>query len=287
MDEQHIFTLTPMNQDIDLEAGQTYSGSITVVNPSDATTDFSYKVSVSPFNMVGEEYTVDLATEYNRSMITKWITIENSSGTLKPNESGEIKFTIKVPEDAPAGGQYAAIIVTSDNASSGDEGLSVQSVLEMASIIYGRVAGETTHGGEILENKIPSFAVTTPVVLEAKIRNDGNVHDYANYTITVTDFFTGNVILPTEENDGHYSEVIMPESTYHSQREINNLPAVGVVKVTQTIRFNGVPSTAESTIIICPIWFMALILLTISAIVATIVAIVKKNRKRKKELSAI
>ena len=79
----------------------------------------------------------------------------------------------------------------------------------------------------------------------------------------------------------------MPESTYHSQREINNLPAVGVVKVTQTIRFNGVPSTAESTIIICPIWFMALILLTISAIVATIVAIVKKNRKRKKELSAI
>ena len=180
MDEQHIFTLTPMNQDIDLEAGQTYSGSITVVNPSDATTDFSYKVSVSPFNMVGEEYTVDLATEYNRSMITKWITIENSSGTLKPNESGEIKFTIKVPEDAPAGGQYAAIIVTSDNASSGDEGLSVQSVLEMASIIYGRVAGETTHGGEILENKIPSFAVTTPVVLEAKIRNDGNVHDYAN-----------------------------------------------------------------------------------------------------------
>lgn len=287
MDEQHIFTLTPMNQDIDLEAGQTYSGSITVVNPSDATTDFSYKVSVSPFNMVGEEYTVDLATEYNRSMITKWITIENSSGTLKPNESGEIKFTIKVPEDAPAGGQYAAIIVTSDNASSGDEGLSVQSVLEMASIIYGRVAGETSHDGEILENKIPSFAVTTPVVLEAKIRNDGNVHNYANYTITVTDFFTGNVILPTEENDGHYSEVIMPDSTYHSQREINNLPAVGVVKVTQTIRYNGIPNTAESTIIICPIWFMALILLTISAIVATIVAIVKKNRKRKKELSAI
>ena len=287
MDEQHIFTLTPMNQDIDLEAGQTYSGSITVVNPSDATTDFSYKVSVSPFNMVGEEYTVDLATEYNRSMITKWITIENPSGTLKPNESGEIKFTIKVPEDAPAGGQYAAIIVTSDNANSGDEGLSVQSVLEMASIVYARVAGETSHGGEILENNIPSFALTTPVVLNAKIRNDGNVHDYANYTITVTDFFTGNVILPTEENDGHYSEVIMPESTYHSQREINNLPAVGVVKVTQTIRFNGEVSNEESTIIICPIWFMALILLTIAAIITTVVAIVKKNRKRKKELSAI
>lgn len=287
MDEQHIFTLTPMNQDIELEAGQTYSGSVTVVNPSDATTDFSYKVSVSPFNMVGEEYTVDLATEYNRSMITKWVTIENPTGTLKPNESGQINFTIKVPDDAPAGGQYAAIIVTADNAGNGDEGLSVQSVLEMASIIYAKVAGETTHSGHILENNIPSFALTTPVVLDAKIENTGNVHDYASYTITVTDFFTGRVILPTEENDGHYSEVIMPETTYHSQREINNLPAVGVVKVTQTIRFNGEVSNAESTIVICPIWFMALILLTIAAIITTIVAIVKKNRKHKKELSAI
>ena len=285
--DEHTFTLTPMNQDIDLEAGQTYTGSITVVNPSDATSDFSYKVSISPYGVVGNNYTVDLATEYNRSMITKWITISEPTGTLKPNESRQVEFTIKVPADAPAGGQYAAISVAADDSMSSGDGLSVQSVLEMASIIYARVAGETKHEGKILENNIPSFALTSPVTLTSKIENTGNVHDYANYTITVTNFFTGQVILPTEENDGHYSEVIMPETTYESQREISNLPVIGAVKVTQTIRFNGEASTTENTIVICPIWFMALVLLTVAALITTIVAIVKKHRKNKKKLSAI
>ena len=285
--DEHTFTLTPMNQDIDLEAGQIYTGSITVVNPSDATTDFSYKVSVNPFGVVGNDYTIDLATEYNRSMITKWITVNEPTGTLKPNESRQVEFTIKVPADAPAGGQYAALSVAADDSMSNNDGLSVQSVLEMASIIYARVAGETKHEGQILENNIPSFALTSPITLTSKIENTGNVHDYANYTITVTNFFTGQVILPTEENDGHYSEVIMPETTYESQREISNLPVIGAVKVSQTIRFNGEVSTAENTIVICPIWFMALVLLTIAALITTVVAIIKKHRKNKKKLSAI
>ncbi|MBQ3296854.1 hypothetical protein IJH01_01850 [Candidatus Saccharibacteria bacterium] len=285
--DEHTFTLTPMNQDIDLEAGQTYTGSITVVNPSDATTDFSYKVTVNPFGVVGSNYTVDLATEYNRSMITKWITINEPTGTLKPNESRQVEFTIKVPADAPAGGQYAALSVAADDSMDSGDGLSVQSVLEMASIIYARVDGETVHEGKILENNIPSFALTTPVTLTATIENTGNVHDYANYTITVKNFFTGQVILPTEENDGHYSEVIMPETTYESQREISNLPVIGVVNVTQTIRFNGEVSTVENNIVICPIWFMALVVLTIAALITTIVAIIKKHRRNKKKLSAI
>ncbi|MBR2841512.1 hypothetical protein IKE80_01895 [Candidatus Saccharibacteria bacterium] len=285
--EERMFTLTPMNQDIELKAGQTYTGSITVVNPSDATEDFSYKVSVNPFSVIGSEYNVDLATEYNRSMMTKWITIAEPTGTLKPNESRQVEFTINVPEGAPAGGQYAALTVTADNSGEDGGGLSVQSVLEMASVIYAKVAGETIHQGKILQNNVPSFATTTPVILSAEIENTGNVHDYANYTITVTDVFTGQVILPTAENDGHYSEVIMPETTYHSEREVSNLPAIGVVKVSQTIRFNGEVSVQENNIVICPVWFMVLVLLTLAALITTIVLIIKKHRRHKKELSAI
>lgn len=281
------FTLTPMNQDIDLTPGQSYTGSITIVNPSDATTDFTYKVSVTPFNMVGEDYAIDLATEYNRSMITKWITVKEPTGTLKPNESKQVEFTVNVPENAPGGGQYAALTVTADRSNEQADGLNVQSVLEMASIIYAKVDGEIIHQGKILSNNIPSFALSTPIMLTADIENTGNVHDYANYTITVTDFFTGQVILPTEESDGYYAEVIMPETTYHSEREISNLPTIGVVKVSQTIRYNGEVSVQEGNIIICPIWFIALVLLTLASLITTIVVMVKKHRKHKKSLSAI
>lgn len=279
--DQHTFTLSPMSQDIELTPGQIYSGDITISNPADATSDFNYKVAVDPFSVIGLDYTVDLLTEHSRSIMTKWITIPEPTGTLKPNESKKIPFTITVPENVPAGGQYAAIAVTSDNNSPNEDGLAVQNVLEIASIIYAKVDGETNHNVQILENNIPGFSITPPVMLTAMLKNDGNIHEYATYTITVSDFFTGQVILPTTENDGRYSEVIMPETTYFSQRQISNLPTVGVVKVSQTIRMGGEVSVQEGNIIICPIWFMFLVLATLIALITTIVALIKKHRRRK------
>jgi len=286
--DNYAFTLTPMSQNIDLEPGQTYTGAITISNPADATSDFAYKVSVTPFGVIGKEYTIDLTTEYNRSMLTKWVTISEPTGTIKPNTSQKVEFTIKVPANAPAGGQYAALTVTSNNSSNQDDGLAVQNVFEMASVLYADIAGETVHQSQILENNIPGFSTgISPIVLSALLENTGNVHEYATYTITVKDLFTGQIILPTNDNDGRYSEVIMPETTYYSQREINNLPVVGVINVSQTIRLNGEVSIKEGNIIICPIWFMLLIFVTFAAFVATTVLIIKRHRRRKASKKAL
>ena len=279
--ESNMFTILPMSQRFSLEPGKTYEGKITVVNPVDATEDFAYKISTTPYGVSDSSYTADLITDTDRTAISKWIKIEEPTGKIKPNESKEIKFTIKVPENAPGGGQYAALTVSSDPAESDAEGVTVQNVFEMASVIYGTVAGETIHKGEIKENNVPGFVVNTPVKLTALISNEGNVHEDASFTISVTDFFTGHVILPTEENDGHYSEIIMPETERLVEREISNLPALGVVKVNQTIQYNGEMSVVEKDLIICPIWFMVLIMATLGAIIFTIVHLVRKNRKKK------
>lgn len=284
---EHAFTLMPMSKTIDLDPGETYTGTITISNPVDATSDFSYKVTIDPYSVVGEEYNADLLTQHNRSMMTKWITIEEPTGTIAPNESKEVKYTITVPENAPAGGQYAALAVAANNENTAGDGLAVQNVVEMASIVYAKVAGETVHGGGILENNIPGFVTNIPAMLTSRIENTGNVHEYADYTITVTDAFTGRVILPTEDSDGHYSEIIMPETTYASEREINNLPIIGVVKVSQTIKYNGETSVQEGNIVICPIWFMVLVAVTIAALITTIVMMVKKHRKKKASHEAV
>lgn len=277
----NAFTIMPMNQKLSLNPGEVYEGSITIINPSYATEDFAYKAEVTPYSVADEEYTADLLSESDRTIISKWITIEEPTGTIKPNESKDIKFTIKVPENAPSGGQYATIAVSSNQDASNASGVSVQNVFEIASIIYASVAGETVHDGEVLENSIPSFVLTNPVKLRATLTNNGNVHETAVFTITVSDVFTGKVILPTEENTGRYSEVIMPETTRYTEREISDLPALGIVKVTQTIDYNGQTSTAEKQIIICPVWFMVLASLTLAAIIATVTIIVKKHRHKK------
>ncbi len=281
METSNIFTVLPMSQRLFLTPGEDYEGSITVVNPVDATEDFKYKVSVYPYGVSGENYDADLVTDTDRTVITKWIEIAEPTGVIKPNESKEIHFTIKVPENAPGGGQYATIAVSSDAEATADSGVAVQNVFEIASIIYADVAGETVHEGDILENMIPGFALTTPVKITALLNNSGNVHENAVFTITATNMFTGQSILPTEGNDGRYSEMIMPDTERYVEREISNLPAIGVVKVTQTINYGGQVSTAEQQIIICPIWFLALVVATLGAIIATIIHLVKKHHRRR------
>lgn len=280
--ENNTFTVLPMSQRFSLEAGKTYSGKITIVNPVDSSNDFYYKASVSPYGVTDESYTADLTTDSNRTMIAKWIKIDEPTGSIKPNESKDLTFTITVPNDAPGGGQYAAIAVASNDEMNSTDGVAVQNVFEMASIVYGTVAGETVREGEILENNVPGFVMQNPVTLSALISNKGNIHEDATFVITVKDFFSGNVILPTDEDDGEYSELIMPETTKNIEREISNLPALGVMKISQTIYYQGDVSTVEKNVIICPIWFLALLVATIIAIIATIVMIIKKHHKSKR-----
>lgn len=276
----NTFTILPMSQRFILKPGEVTEGSIKIVNPADATENFPYKVSVTPYGVIGEDYTADLETDSTRTAIAKWIKIEEPTGEVKPNESKEIKFKIDVPENAPIGGQYATIAVSSNADTTASSGVAVQNVLEMASVIYGTVNGPIEHKGEILENNIPGFVVNPPIMLSGLIKNDGNIHEDATFVIKVTDFFTGNTILPTDDDDGEYSELIMPETTRLIERNISNLPALGVVKVSQTIYYMGKePSIAEKTVIICPIWFMALVAATTLAIIFTIVQIIRKHKK--------
>jgi hypothetical protein len=278
----NTFTLLPMSQRFTLTPGEVTEGSIKIVNPADATENFSYKVSVTPYGVVGESYTADLEHESARTSISKWIKIAEPTGEVKPNEAKEVKFTIDVPEDAMVGGQYATIAVSSNANASNSNGVAVQNVLEMASVIYGTVTGPIERKGEILGNDVPGFITNPPATLGALIKNEGNVHEDASFTITVSDFFSGRQILPTEEDTGQYSELIMPETTRYIEREVNNLPALGVVKVSQTIHYMGsTPSVVEKTVIICPIWFMALVFATLAATVFTVVHIVKKHKKNK------
>ena len=284
--DSNTFTILPMSQRFTLQPGETYEGEITIVNPVDAENDFAYRAEVAPYGVKQKEdaradYDVDLTTDSRYTEMSKWIKIEEPTGKIKPNETKKLKFTITVPKDAAGGGQYAAITVASDAEATSGEGVAVQNVFEMASIIYGAVNGEIKHEGEIQENNVPGFVVSTPVTVSAMIKNSGNMHEDAAVVISVKNFFTGEVILPTEEDSGEYSELIMPETTRYIERDISNLPALGVVKINQKIYYQGTLSEVERDVVICPIWFMALVALTLAAIVTTIVMIVKKHRKKK------
>lgn len=280
MDFSDMFTVTPMSQKIDLEAGEVYRGSITVANPASAVKDFEYKVEPAKYSVVGEDYEADFLTESDYTRMADWITVENPTGSLKPNETATINFTIKVPDDVPAGGQYAALMVGSNSSNTGNETVTVNNVYEMASIIYAKVAGETVRSGEVVSNSFPGFATALPITTSVVFKNEGNIHEAAQVSIEVRDAFTNNVIYPRDGENSTIEEIVMPGTTREFVREVDNISPVGIYEIKQKVVYMGQAYAEEHTVVVCPIWFMLLIALLIGVIVGIIVRLVIKHRRR-------
>ena len=278
MENSNMFTVTPMSQSIALDAGDTYEGEITVANPANATNDFHYKVEVSSYGVAGEDYSADFLTETERSQIVNWTTIDKPTGVLKPNESAKVHYTVKVPKTAPAGGQYAALLVSSDDSVTESESVSINNVFEMASILYAKVNGDLIHEGEILDTSVPGFVTQVPIKVSAILKNDGNIHETAYISLEVRSYFSSQNIYPKAGESGTVEEMIMPGTTRYVTREISDVAPLGIYDVTQTVSYMGDSVMNHQTVVVCPIWFMALIFVTLTAIVLFIVRAVKKHR---------
>ena len=277
--EQKLFSVLPMSQRFSLEAGHTYQGSIIISNSVNATEDFAYIVKIAPYSIIGDGYTTDFATTGPYTVITDWITIENPTGILKPNEHRTVNFTITVPENAPAGGQYAAIVVSEDeNAATESDNVTVKNVLELASVIYADVTGITTRSGEILDNEIPGFSFTNSATVATTIKNTGNVHQSAFISIKVTNLITSETIFPVADERDKFEEIVMPESTRTLARTVDNLPPLGAVKISQTVYFDDQISENESVLLICPLWFITLVAFTIISIITAFIIRHKHRR---------
>lgn len=284
MDTTNIFTVTPMSHNISLEAGEVYEGYVTVANPANAAEDFSYKVEVSPYAVIGEDYEADFASESTHTQIADWVTIENPTGVLKPNETVNVRFKIEVPETAPAGGQYAALMISSNTDSTVSGDVSVNNIFEMASIIYANITGETIEAGEVLENTIPGFVTATPIQVSALITNTGNAHEIARISLEVKSFFSATPIYPRPGESSVINEVIMPGTSRYVTRDIAGISPLGIYEVTQTINYLGENHQLKQTIVACPVWFMALAIATIAAITVAIVHRVKTSRRKRRVL---
>ena len=279
---QNSFTVSPVLQEINLKRGDVYQGEITVANPANASSDLDFKVSLSPYS-VTDGSTPDFQTMSDWSRIVEWTKLDTESGTLKPNETKKIKFTIEVPQDAPSGGQYLMVGVSTEVNDSG----ATKSIYEMASLVLARIEGETVHNGTIKENTVPSFIASGTPVTKFIATNAGNVHEKATVKITIKNTLSGEQIALTDDTDNTYDVTIMPESERVVERELKDLPILGIFEVHQDVNYLGNSYEASSTMIICPVWFMVLVLGIIISIIGMICYGVHLKRKKMEKTIAI
>ena len=277
---KNAFSVSPMSQKINLKPGETYEGSIMVANPKAATEDFYYKVTIYPYFIKGDSYETDFETVSDWSRIVDWTTLDHDSGVLKPNDMEKIKFTIKVPENTPGGGQYMMLGVSSDNPIEENGGANIQNIYEMASLVYAKIEGAAIHEGQILENQIPGFVIDGLPSVSTKIVNAGNVHETAEIRITVKNNFNGETIYPKDNEENSFEVIVMPESTREIKKNITNLPPLGVFEVNETVSYMETEMGTTAVIVVCPAWFVLLVVATLVSIIG--MAFYGRHLKRKK-----
>ena len=294
-----VMTISPPRQSIVLTPGEDYEGSISVSTASTAKNALVYSVSVGSFSFVRDEngkadyddVDVDTVTGYNQIM--DWIELKKDKGTVEIGGTEMIPFVIHVPSNAPAGGQYATIIVQDDTnlGATVGEGVAIESTVRFASNIFAEVTGKTEKKGVILENEIPSFILNNQLSAISSVRNEGNVHTDAEYTLQVWPLLSDEEVCTNEEKEegskieGGKTSLIMPGTDrYHVQTCY--LPSIGIYRAKQTVKIFGETSVVEKVVIFCPLWLLFLASFIIIAFVIWLIMRFGKGNKRRKNASS-
>lgn len=270
------FVVSPPNQQVVLMPGESYTYTINVSNPAQSNSAIKIAARVVPFGIQtgSQNYDFDFSTKSNYNQLVDWITIENPEGTIEPNETFTIVYHIDVPEDAPAGGQYASVGVQRVSGEAQEGNVAISETMEIASLVYATVVGNTNEKAEILANDIANFSFDSKVKATSLVKNEGNVHEGVWYTLQVFPLFSDEEVYTNEEEPS--SITVIPDQTYFRTEEWTG-PAVGIFKVRQTVKIAGEVSVVEKFVILCPLWLLFVIVL---AIILLVFWIFSKNRKR-------
>ncbi|MCL2280932.1 hypothetical protein FWC31_03550 [Candidatus Saccharibacteria bacterium] len=270
--------VSPVEISLLLVPGKTYDGEFNITNRS--TDTFDFQVAANSFFVKNLTYETTFDEEITFSQIVRWITFdEENFYNIKPDEKQTITYHIKVPEDAPGGGQYAVLfaIVSSETI---NESVNIKTNSRVGMKMYVKVAGETRNNGQIKSMIQDGFYSKAPINSVAQIENTGNIDFNSNHEYVVKSLFGRELF----RDSTIYR--IMPDTT----REINMIwegtPYFGIFRVRNRITFLGETKyDQEKIVIIAPIWLIIVavivLLLLIGLMCFLVLLIIKKIRHRK------
>lgn len=267
--------ISPVKVDVgDMEPGQSYTGTLRVQNTGKNA--FDYRMSVVPFAVKDEQYTQDYGNPTPYNDIVEWVKFSKETGHLEPNTQDEVAYTITVPADVPAGGQYAILMAEIDNKEvDGVTGVNI--VRRVGTALYSNVHGNTRKEGKVLENKVPSFRFNPPITATSIVENTGNTHTDAKYVLQVYPLFSDEEVYTNEEKPATLT--ILPDTRRFNEISWPGSPHLGIFKVRQTVTIWDQTTTTEKIVFLCPIWFIFIVLLIIFCAIFWIVSRIRARHQ--------
>lgn len=237
-------TVVPSFFEVNLNPGETWKSFVRVVNPNrfDVLTSISI-VGMDPGKEGAGMFTpVDKKnTELLSSALSEWIGVVGGSLPVLRGKSTDIPFAIHVPQDAPPGGHYAALLISavpSEDISSNQ--ITVKN--SITSLILVRVAGHVYE-----EVVIPEFSsskkiyTNTDAEFVLSLRNMGNVHIAPQGSIAIYDMLGREKKTISVVGKNNTSAYIYPRTDMRFVKTWNWREGlhVGVYKAVAHISFGG------------------------------------------------
>jgi hypothetical protein len=128
----HPNAITPSVIILEMKPGDTLNDAISIENPTDYEMTLSVRGADSALTAEGE-FTVE-AMDKIADEFGSWVTFEESTVTLLPKETKEVKYTLHVPEDTPYGVYQGGMAVTQTGNRSG-KGVQISTTIAMGAKI--------------------------------------------------------------------------------------------------------------------------------------------------------
>ena len=267
------------NHNIKLNPGDHYSGSYHVQNIGTQTVRF--KVSAGHFYVENGSYNRIYDQPGTYTQMANWITFNMDEANIAPNGDIEVRYTINVPADVPAGGQYAALYTQIVDQSDDTGSVGVKPVYRLAYLLYAQVNGDTRATGSISDNDISGIFLNPPITATAKIKNTGNIHGELTDVIEVYSAFSNEEVYSNAKNPA--TTTILPETEYDSSVAWEGAPIFGIFKVKHTVELFGQKSVTEKIVLVCPLWLMIIIAVVIVGLVTWIIMRARERKKHGKK----
>lgn len=179
----HALTISPPLYDIAVAPNQSISDSLRVFNETQETSTWYFEAQ--NFTSQGQSGEPSFAGESNNEDLASWIVLPSAPLTIAPGETVNVGFTINIPQNADAGGHYAAIFLSTAPPSTNGGAVGVSS--RIGALILLRVSGNVVEAGSLTQFKLSSGSVyaSLPVGFSVLFKNSGNVHVKPYGTITI------------------------------------------------------------------------------------------------------
>ena len=267
--------ISPLTYKLEVAAGVSRDATITVKNTTMVAMD--YAMEVENFNNVTDDGApVSFEkSETSGQTLANWISFPAATGTMAAGQKTTLKFSIKVPAGAQAGGYYAAVFVRTTPVDNSDAQLGV--IGRVGTLVLVTVPGDISKTLTINETSIPGFifSLRGDKNFSAKITNTGGTYFESQVVAEIQPFLGKKSTLDLGKH------LITQNNARTYEAKWGNKYPFGYYKVTlKAIDGDGKSVTSTGSFWALPYEIAVPGLIVLIGLIVTVVVLIRKRQAK-------